>query len=323
MIGVAGATKWQAKNTSMAFRVRPDGPALREGYARIKSVKLFFRAIGRGRPIVVIHGGPDFDHGYLLPELDSLSDCFYLLYYDQRGRGRSADRVRPEDVNIESEIEDLEGLREYFGLRTMAVLGHSWGGVLAMEYAVRHPNHVSHLILMNTAPASHDDYALFRQDRLNRNAADLGRLRALSSTDKYQEGDLEAEAEYYRVHFQATLRQQEHLEKIIGRLRANFTKESVLKAREIEKRLNNETWLSSEYNLLPKLQPLRIPTLILHGDHDLFPVECVAHIAQAIPGARLVLLRDCGHFAYLERPDEVHKEVTDFLNAPAEQNSGT
>ena len=58
------------------------------------------------------------------------------------------------------------------------------------------------------------------------------------------------------------------------------------------------------YNLLPALTRLRIPTLILHGDYDFVPVACAAHIAEAIPGARLVVLRDCGHFSYLERPDE-------------------
>ena len=75
----------------------------------------------------------------------------------------------------------------------------------------------------------------------------------------------------------------------------------------------NETWLSGEYNLLPRLKHLSIPTLVIHGDYDIVPVECAAHIAQAIPGARFVLLRECGHFSYLECPDEVRKEIGDFF----------
>src|SRR5688572_22609042 len=144
---------------------RSDQPAIREGYIPVEKAGLYYREIGQGQPIIVLHGGPSFDHNYLLPDMDRLSDSFRLIYYDQRGRGKSAGNVKPEDVTIESEIEDMESLRDYFQLASVALLGHSWGALLAMEYALRHPERVSHLILMNTAPASHDDFKLFRQER--------------------------------------------------------------------------------------------------------------------------------------------------------------
>lgn len=90
--------------------------------------RLFCRDVGVGHPIVVLHGGPSFDHTYLLPELDRLADAFRLVYYDQRGRGRSAQGVRPEDVSLRSEIDDLDRVRSHFGLESVAVLGNSWGG---------------------------------------------------------------------------------------------------------------------------------------------------------------------------------------------------
>jgi proline iminopeptidase len=285
----------------------------REGHFPVKNAELYFREIGQGQPLIILHGGPDFDHSYLLPDMDRLADLFRLIYYDQRGRGMSAGNIHPKDVSIESEVEDLESLREYFQLETIAILGHSWGGLLAMEYMIRHPGRLTHLTLMNTAPASRDDYLLFRQERRSKAAGDLEKLEALSSSAGYQEGDPETDREYYRIHFKATLRQPEHLERVIKSLRLTFTKEEILKAREIEDRLMVETWLSSEYNLLPELRLLNNPTLILHGDYDLVPLECAAHIADAIPGSRFVILKDCGHFSYLECPDEVHKEVSDFL----------
>jgi proline iminopeptidase len=125
-----------------------------EGHVPVDGARLYYRTVGQGPPIVVLHGGPDFDHYYLLPELDRLAETFQLVYYDQRGRGRSAEGVAPDDVGIESEVADLDGVRRHFGFYTIAVLGHSWGGLLAMEYASRHPGRVSHLILMNSAPAS-------------------------------------------------------------------------------------------------------------------------------------------------------------------------
>ena len=116
---------------------------------------MYVRDVGTGPPIIVVHGGPDFDHQYLLPEMDTLADAFHLVYYDQRGRGRSFAGERPDDVGIASEVDDLDSVRERFGFDQFAVLGHSWGGLLAATYAIRRPDRVSHLILMNCAPLSH------------------------------------------------------------------------------------------------------------------------------------------------------------------------
>src|SRR5215216_5977120 len=117
------------------IRMSVASPSAREGTVPAGDAELFFRETGNGQPIVVLHGGPDFDHTYLLPELDRLSDAYRLIYYDQRGRGRSTKGVQPEDVTIQSDVEDLERLRVCFQLETVALLGHSWGGILALEYA--------------------------------------------------------------------------------------------------------------------------------------------------------------------------------------------
>ena len=252
-----------------------------EGFIPVKNAHLFYREIGQGRPIIVLHGGPDFDHTYLLPELDRLSDSYHLTYYDQRGRGRSADQVQPEDVTIESEIEDLESVRQYFQNESFVLLGHSWGGVLALEYALRYPDHLSHLILMNPAPVSHTDYLLLREERRKKWPADIEELKTRAADAKYQAGDPDAVAAYYRVHFRATLRQPEHLEKVIQRLRTSFTQEGILKAWAIENRLYNETWRVSEYNLLPKLKALRIPTLVFFGEYEFIPLQCATHIPRS------------------------------------------
>ena len=285
----------------------------REGYVQVQDARLFYREIGQGQPIMVIHGGPTFDHNYLLPDMDRLSRSFRLIYYDQRGRGKSGENVQPEQVSLQSEIQDLEGLREYFHLDSVAVLGHSWGGLLAMEYATRHPQRVSHLILLNTAPASHNDWVLFQQELRKTAADDLDKKEALAATAKYQMGDLETDAEYYRIHFRATVRQPELLERVVRSLRLSVTPDGIRKARAIMQRLYDETWLLSEYSLLPKLRPLAIPTLVISSDYDFIPVACAVHIAQVIPGAHLVVLKDCGHFSYLECPDQVRKEIADFF----------
>jgi proline iminopeptidase len=275
---------------------------------------LFCRDVGAGHPIVVVHGGPDFDHSYFLPELDRLADSFRLVYYDQRGRGKSAEGVRPEDVTLTSELDDLDAIRRRSGLESVAVLGHSWGGVLAMAYAIRQPGRVSHLILMDTGPASAGDWRFLREELARRrDPRDQEEMNAIVATDEYARGDLEAETEYYRRHFRMTLRDSELLEALVARLRANFTEDGVVLARTIEHRLYDETSLAPGWDLVPRLRELDVPTLLLHGEHDFVPVELVARIADAVPGARLTVLPACGHFTYLEAPDAVHGELVRFV----------
>jgi proline iminopeptidase len=298
-----------------------DRPAPHEGYIPVDHAALWYRDIGQGQPIIVLHGGPDFDCNYLLPEMDRLSDGFRLIYYDQRGRGRSARNVQPEDVSMQSDVDDIEQVRRHVALETVAILGHSWGGLLGMEYAIRYPDSVSHLILINTAFASYDDWVLFQQERRRRWATDIERMKRLSSTAVFQEGDPDTVAAYYRIHFSATLRQTEHLDAMVSRLRESFTKESILKSREIEERLMHDTCLRSDYDLLPKLQQLNIPTLVIHGEHDFIPVQCASRIAQAIPEAHFVLLPACGHFSYLECPDEVRHEIDAFFDRSGDLGS--
>jgi proline iminopeptidase len=286
----------------------------RERYLTRGAARLYVRDVGRGAPIVVVHGGPDFDHEYLLPDMDRLADSFRLIYYDQRGRGRSFSRQSPGDVDLASEIDDLDAIRGSFGFGTVALLGHSWGALLAMEYATCLPHRVSHLILMNTAPASHVGMLGFREDlRRQRTPEQSDRMSAVRSDPRYQAGDVAIDLDYYRIHFGSAVRRPDQLDRVIGRLRSAFTSEGIVAARAIEDRLYAQTWDAEDYNLIARLGRLYIPTLVLHGDHDLVPIEAAREVADAIPGARVVVLADCGHFAYLEQPDRVRAAVAAIM----------
>jgi proline iminopeptidase len=127
----------------------------------VPGAERYYRDIDQGTPIMVRHGGPSFDHHYLLPDLDRLTNTYRHIYCDQRGRGKSGGGVQPEDVTLTTEIAGLDAARAYLLLESVAALGHSWRGLLAMEYAIPYPERVSHLILLNTAPASHDDCVVF------------------------------------------------------------------------------------------------------------------------------------------------------------------
>jgi proline iminopeptidase len=284
--------------------------AAREGWVRSGSVGLFVRDVGNGTPLVVVHGGPDFDHRYLLPDLDRLADGYRLIYYDQRGRGRSRGEVVLDEIAIERYIDDLDAVRHHFALDAMAIVGHSWGGIVAMHYALAHPGRVSRMILLNTAPASYDDCKSMRAERLRRCAPDIERLRAIESTAAFEEGDPETVAEYYRVMYRTAFARPE----LAHRLQLTFpSREDVVLGRAIEDRLMEGLIWSEGFTLVPALRTLPVRTLLLHGDEDFVPVECARHIADAVRGARLEVIANCGHFSYIEAPEETRVAVDRFV----------
>jgi proline iminopeptidase len=288
----------------------------REGRIATGNASLYIREIGTGSPFIVLHGGPDFDSAYLLPDLDRLSDTYRLIYYDQRGRGKSAAGVRPEDVSLSSDVDDINLVMQHLQLPSSMLLGHSWGTVLALEYALRYPARVTRLVLMNPAPASASDVTVLRTAYLAQLGADMDRQREILNSPAYKSGDPEAVAARYRIHFKFALARPADYEKLMTTMHAAFVSQGgdgIVKARAVEDRLMADSWNVPTYDLMPRLRSLKIPTLVIAADHDFIPIDIARHVASAIPNAQLVTLAGCGHFAYLECPADVRRVIRDFV----------
>src|SRR5437870_6773295 len=117
----------------------------------LDGVRLFTRRAGDGPPVVVLHCGPGAHHDYLLPQYDLLARGRTLLYYDQRGGGRSP-VGRDVPVGWQEHVADLEALRKHWAIDRLTLLGYSWGGLLAVLYALEHPDRVGRLALVAPAP---------------------------------------------------------------------------------------------------------------------------------------------------------------------------
>lgn len=183
-----------------------------------------------------------------------------------------------------------------------------------MEYTARHPERVAGLILMDVNPGSHQGHLnLVEHLRRVRTLEESRRMDELRSSSEFRRGDIETEAEYYRIHFRPALARPEDVPRVVARLRTNFTEESVLLARRIERRLYEQTWLRPEYDVLARLADHPIPTLVIHGDRDFIPVEMAADTADVLPLAELVVvLQECGHFPYLEQPEDLARAIDEF-----------
>lgn len=293
----------------MLTGTRRDAPPATERFVDVPRGELFTRAVGTGPPVVVVHGGPGtVDHTYLLPDMDRLADVSRLIYYDQRGHGRSRGALEPDDISVDRFVEDLGAVLSTLGLDTVTLLGHSWGTHLALRFAIRSADRVDRLILMNALPASSTDHARYVEFRREMTAPLADDLSFLRSTTAYEDGDPHVEADLVRLSTSVGITHPANT----ARLRLHFTRENVARGRMIFQRFEEDPF-SRPFDLLPSLARLALPALVLHGEDDFVPVPAAEHVAEALSGSRLVVIPECGHCAFLEAMDTVHAEVAGFL----------
>src|ERR1039458_9442127 len=123
---------------------------IQEGFVDAHGVLIYYTTIGRGAPLVIVHGGPGASHDYFLPYLLSLARHNKLIFIDERGSGRSEKLEDPAGYTVENMVEDVEAVRRELSLGKIALLGHSYGGVLAQAYALKYQQNLSKLILCST-----------------------------------------------------------------------------------------------------------------------------------------------------------------------------
>src|SRR5579862_5221535 len=128
----------------------PTNYDMREGFVDAHGVLIYYMEVGQGKPLMILHGGPGASHDYFLPYLLPLARHNKLIFIDERGSGRSEKLEDPKGYTVENMVEDVEAVRTELGLGKIALLGHSYGGVLAQAYALKYQRNLSHLILAST-----------------------------------------------------------------------------------------------------------------------------------------------------------------------------
>src|SRR5437016_5317332 len=123
---------------------------LQKGFVDAHGVLIYYKVIGRGAPLMIVHGGPGASHDYLLPHLLPLARANKLIFIDERGSGRSEKLEDVTGYTVENMVEDVEAVRQALNLGKINLLGHSYGGVLAQAYAFKYQKNLTHLILGGT-----------------------------------------------------------------------------------------------------------------------------------------------------------------------------
>jgi proline iminopeptidase len=282
---------------------RFDAVMAKEATTRVRDVRgvsIFERRIGNGPPVVVLHGGPGAHHDYLLPGFDALAQRRELIYYDQRGGGRSA-VSRETPVGWKEHVADLEELRRQWGIAQLVLAGYSWGGLLALLYAVEFPDRVARLALVSPAPAWREARAEFEHRFQQRNLApELQRQRATLRESGLREQD---PAQYAQRLFELS----------VAPYFFDPTKARELTPFRVTGRTQQEVWNSlADYDLRPQLGRLELPVQMIQGEDDVIPVETSRTVAE-LTGAELELLPRCGHVPYVEALEDFVRLMDGFL----------
>jgi proline iminopeptidase len=261
------------------------------------------RGTGPGTPLIVANGGPGFDHAYLLcgDVWDTLAKGRKVVFYDQRGNGKSSELKEGQACGLAEQIDDLDALRAHLGLEKIDLLGHSWGGYLVMAYAARQPERIAHLIIADSAaPKIQDTVFLFkniypetvaREDALAF-AVELGDEKAIAA-------DLH---EYTTMLFYTP----EARDACLARSSSFVYRQKVNKA----------VWADLQrFDLNPELPKFAFPTLVVTGRYDFNVAPSVAYaIHNAIPRSEMAVFEKSGHLPFCEEPAAFVARVSAFLS---------
>ncbi|MEZ4735929.1 MAG: alpha/beta fold hydrolase [Caldilineaceae bacterium] len=296
----------------------------------INGTELFVKVVGEGEPIIMLHGGPGAEHIFFSKYTEALADDHQLIYYDQRSTGFSIPDTEPTHLTIDTFVEDLEGIRQalqldkvtllgwswgsasaqappfFISLDKVTLLGWSWGGNLAMYYAANYPQHLKGIILVdpgNVDPKFDEAFNAKFEER-----ATPEELAALDAA--FQKLTTEKSGEAYNAFARLLLPIYMADKSLIHGLEIVIPDNSAIYGDAVAAGLFTDL---ETYDELAAIATITSPTLIIHGDEDLIPLESSQQIHEAIAGSQLVVLEGIGHIPFVEAPVAFFAAVRDFM----------
>lgn len=276
----------------LSFDIEGDGQLVPDGSAMVERPVLF-----------LLHGGPGHDHSYFKPWLSPLARRFQLVYLDHRGNGRS-ERTGTHTYNYEQMAADIDGLRTYLGLDRINLLGHSFGGMLALTYAVKYQHNLEKLVIASSTASRNESLVEARQ-----NAAARATPEQKAIVNKLYDAQITTQEEFvewWRVCLPMFYRNPDP-----GQIAAELDR--TVFAFEVSQYMGRHE--TPSYDMRSRLAEITVPTLVIGGRHDwVTPPSQSIVIAEGIPDARLFIQENSGHFGFAEDQDEYLQTLTKFLH---------
>jgi proline iminopeptidase len=283
-------------------------PPREEGLTTTTASPLYWAKYGRvdGPRLLVLHGGPGADHCYLLPQMLHLGERHDLLFYDQRGGGRSKSDARVP-VTWQTHVEDLAAVIDEFSLEPLSIVGYSWGAMLALLYVIearkkdglRTPDRMA---LLSPAPLTLEYRRQFEAEFARRQQApEIQKLRDELAGSGLKESD---PAAYRQRAFE------------LGVAGYFFDPRNAHKLTpfRVVGRVQQSVWESlGDFDLIGQIEGVRIPSFVIQGRDDPIPTASTVDAAHAL-GREPVLLDECGHVPYVEQPGPLFTALDKFLD---------
>lgn len=286
------------------------GVVAKEGFVTVPDGKLFYKESGVGVPIVVLHGGPGLDHSYLLPQMWALTEHGRVILYDQRGSGQSIPfTLDAETINEAAFVEDLEAIRQHLKLEHFIVVGHSWGGQLAMEYALKYSDRLLGMVLMDSGPITYGAFEVFAKEVDRRAKAAKIDLTLFNDAGVFEPMDAAAINEKYREVCELYCYKPEDANKIT----LNFPADGARSGLKVLALMNER--VNKSYDKRRELLTVPTNTLILHGRNDPIFMRAAEEISWFVTNSNLVMIDNCGHFPYIEQPEICFDEMIQFIES--------
>jgi proline iminopeptidase len=284
-----------------------------EGFIDDGGIRIYYKTLGSGVPLLLLHGGPGADHSDFLPALEPLARRCQLVLIDERGSGRSERPADPNHYTLDWMVKDIERVRKHLRLPQLLVLGHSFGGILAQAYAVRHPKRILGLVLAGTGSSARCI------DRDFRNIRKLlpGPLRARLARHE-KAGIFQADGAYTKGYAAASAR-------ALGpHMYAKTPPPRFKHPPPLGMEVLREMWVRRSdfridgnlkgFDFTDSLARVKAPALVVIGDRDIVSTETAEVARASLPRATLVVMAECAHMMFIDQTAGFNRLLEAFLD---------
>ena len=293
-----------------------------QGYVTTSdSARLFYKIAGRPGPgvdtIIAIHGGPGLDLESIYNDFAAgLGRTHVVIFYDQRGGGKSELPVDTSRLVAARQIQDLDEVRQHFGLAKVTLVAHSYGPLLAASYAIAHPDAVTKMVFFGPVPPRRGDF--FTRYGQNINArldsaqrASLARFGGIMTSDSASDDAIRAACrDYWAIGLRPRLASPNAMRVVKSDLCATDPKGIRYGMTTANGVIMNSY---GDWDLRPSLRTLDVPLLVVHGQQETIPMDLIEEWVTSMPHARLIKVANAAHFTYAEQPELVWSVVERFL----------
>jgi proline iminopeptidase len=314
------ALAFAAVTAAAAAPSQPSVFHVQESFIDSGGVLLYVKTVGRGPPLVIVHGGPGASHDYFLPHLLPLARTHKLVFLDERGSGRSALLDDPKGYTVEAMAQDVEAVRTALGLGRIDLLGHSFGGVVAQAYALAYEKNLRHLVLCSTFHSTKALNAAFVAMKEKMEPKLRARIDELEKAGLFEKGAPWEKGRYPDEYMKLAWGEGYFPYLYQRRPDANY---DPVGNGKMSWQLYREMWGShgefvvdgnlASVEYADKLGALKVPTLVTVGDHDETDPAIARELSEKIKGAKLVVLPQSGHMTFVDQPKLFLEAVDGFL----------